>query len=272
MARASELTKTFGAVLLAVCSTAALAEEAATFRCVNNGFKQDYRISSEDWLVREAGQADWKPIGCGKERPDAGAVLRIDCSVRDGSFVVERVSTYPGGSRMVLRRTVDPSTLAYSVQSNADAPETGACAKLENDEARPEDGWSLSRKLSLGLPFLLVTDARSLQLRPGEWTWPNGRWVIIEGKYHTDSGTWDVGGVGFNPGRTNSAHSCPPDALRAKTLPPCGGIHQAGYSMDRWYRPEEHDLVVYGRVYRYDEGGAVYSEGKRIGRLIVPDL
>lgn len=259
-------------LVCAISSTTAFAQQARSYRCIIEGSKQDIRFQGSDWYVRSNGKGAWKSIGCGAGPGSGAGKPKTECS-RDGSTHRAVTTTaYDDGSGSVRRETVDTSRLAYASESGNSAPLRGQCAVLASDDDRPEEAWSLSRKISAGLPFLLVSDRESLDLRPGDWEYAKGRWVVLEGKYHPYSGTWAMNGVGFNPGKTNSYHSCPPYHLTPKNLPACGGVHQAGYTMDRWYKPEERSLVAFGRVYTFDETGAVFAEGKLIGRLVVPNL
>lgn len=256
------------ALLLSVSATGAYAQGAG-YRCIIGGYKQDLKFEGDAWYLRGGGKG-WGPLGCGtaKEAPRE----RIECSRDNGQYVATITTSFDDGSGSVRRLTFDPKALSYSSTSPNSSPAQGDCAVLATDSARPEDAWSLSRKLAAGLPFLLVSTREMLNLRPGKWEYPRGYWVILEGKYHPDSGTWAANGVGFDPGATNSYHSCPPSRMRPAYLPACGGVHQAGFTMDRWYKPQELSLVIFGRVLQFDESGTVRAEGKTIGRLMVPDL
>ena len=271
--------KCLAAALWAAGSTAALAEEATMVRCITDGAKTDFKLVGSAWLERKPDKADWTPKGCGTSVQRAGATVRMDCTIEGDARVAVTTTTWPNSSSTwVTRETLLPKVPSYEVAFSDRGvigdrdPTAGSCAILASEDARPEDSWSLSRKLAAGLPFLIVTAPDGVTLRPGDWEYPKGRWVVLEGSYYVNSGTWSARGVGFDPGRTNSAHSCPPYALLPKHTPPCGGIHQPGYTMDRWYKPDQRDLVVFGHVYRFDESGALFAGDKRVGRVLVPDF
>lgn len=128
----------------------------------------------------------------------------------------------------------------------------------------PDQRWPLSRKIAEGKAFIFVTEREHVRLQEGDWTWPTGRWVSFEGRYHAEKGLWAVSGVGFTP-RGNPLHACPAGQQ-------CGGIHEAGGVLDRWYKPEDGELVVMGLKFRFDEAGNVFDGDRRIGLLIVPEF
>lgn len=256
-------------LLLALSLPAASLAQAPIYRCIGNGFVQDVRIEAGEWYIRRPGEGDWRAKGCGQSRAEGGSTIAVTCSAEGGRHVARQVQTYSGGSTMARLETLDTSALRYT-SAWAQQIENGggdhvSCEILTDPEAPVGQGWSLSRKIAAGLPFVLVTGREALRLRPGEWAWPQGRWVMVEGRYHPEDGTWAVSGVGFDPGRTNPYHSCP-----ATTR--CGGIHEAGFTLDRPYRPENHELVAFGRTFTFDEAGSVFLEGRRIGMLAVPAL
>ena len=246
---------------------AAALAQGPVYRCIGQGFVQDLRIEAGEWYTRRPGEGDWAAKGCGRTRAEGRSTIAITCSAAGDRHVAHQVQTYSDGSTMARRETFDQRELLY-VSAWAQQIERGggtqlSCEILADPEAPVAQGWSLSRKIAAGLPFLLITEQQALRLRPGDWSWPRGRWVMIEGRYHPDGGTWDVTGVGFDPGRTNPYHSCPATAG-------CGGIHERGFTLDRPYRPEDRELVAFGQAFTFDESGSLFFEGRRVGMVVVP--
>jgi hypothetical protein len=260
-----------GALLFLVAfalPTAAVAE-APIYRCIGDGIVQDLRIEAGEWYARTPGEGDWTAKGCGQPRTEGGSTIAITCSADGDRLVARQVQTYSDGSSMVRQETLDMRARSYTnawAQQIADGSgDRVSCEILTDPNAPVGQGWNLSRKIAAGLPFVFITEREALRLRPGDWTYPRGRWVMIEGRYHPFGGTWDVNGVGFDPGRTNPYHSCP-------AATGCGGVHQQGFTLDRPYRPEDHEFVAFGQTFTFDEAGSVFFEGVRVGLLVVPAL
>lgn len=126
----------------------------------------------------------------------------------------------------------------------------------------------LSERIASGTSFVVVTKDRSVPLRPGSWSYPEGgdRWTVFEGRFNPDSGIWATDTVGFQV-RGIEYHSCPPD------LDPrfrCGGIHTNGHRLSRRVTPRDHVLVVLENELTFDEEGNVYRDGELIGMVATP--
>lgn len=269
--------KWVAAALLSAYPTGAIAE-TAMYRCLVEGGKYDFKLVNGEWHERRPAETmEWTSLECGATVELEGKTYpKVTCGKEgDESFAVTGTSL---GARAQI---LDPVKLRYSFHHNLKyegdtrppADMAGDCAVLESDEARPIAAWPLSKKLANGLPFVLATKRDGLKLRPGDWEYPNARYFLtFDGKYHPLGGTWALGAIGFDPHRVNSFHTCPPYNLRPKNAPICGGIHQEGHQMDRWHKPEDHELAAFGYAYTFDEAGTVYYEGKPVAKLMVPDL
>jgi hypothetical protein len=126
----------------------------------------------------------------------------------------------------------------------------------------------LSERIASGTSFVVVTKDRSIPLRAGNWSYPDGgdRWTVFEGRFNPESGIWATDTVGFQV-RGIEYHSCPPD------LDPryrCGGIHTNGHRLSRRVTPRDHVLIVLENELTFDEAGNVYREGELIGMVATP--
>jgi hypothetical protein len=122
--------------------------------------------------------------------------------------------------------------------------------------AGPAQG-SLAQRLATGAGYVIVT-RRDLFPRPSEGAEP---WFVITGYYVPENGTWTSNASGFS--RPSFFHACPRETL-------CGGIHEAGRVLERWYRPEQHEIVAMGERLTFDEEGRLFHEGRQIGFIHVP--
>lgn len=269
------------AAMLLGFPTAAMAQDAATHRCVVQGGKHDVRIVDGEWYERRPAEtSEWTAKGCGTTGVKDGTPTKIVCAQDGGSYVAATGKAGCCGTT-VSGQALDTNNLRYAFHYRIDpkaetmAPPdmAGDCAVLESEDARPIDAWPLSKKIANGMPFVIATKEGGLKLRPGDWKYPerHSYFLTFTGKYYPDTGTWSVSAVGFDPHRVNSYHSCAPYELRPKHTR-CGGIHQEGHSMDRWYKPEEHDLAAFGYAYTFDEAGTVFFEGKPVAAIMVPNL
>lgn len=127
----------------------------------------------------------------------------------------------------------------------------------------------LSERIAAGTSFVVVTKDRSVPLRAGGWSYPDGadRWTVFEGRYNPDSGIWDTDVVGFQV-RDIEYHSCPPDLDQSRFR--CGGVHSSGHRLSRRVTPRDHVLVVLENELTFDEAGNVYREGQHIGIVATP--
>jgi len=119
---------------------------------------------------------------------------------------------------------------------------------------------SLSQRLAAGEKYVLVT-RRDLFPRPSRG---NDSWIAIEGYYVPRNGTWTSSAAGF-PTPGTPWHSCPKEVW-------CGGVHERGLVLERWYRPEQHEIVVIGEKLTFDEQGRVFQAGRQIGMLLTPSF
>lgn len=119
---------------------------------------------------------------------------------------------------------------------------------------------SLAQRLAAGAPYVIVT-RRNLFPLPSD-----GRefWFTISGYYIPEKGTWTSSAVGF-PTPGTPWHSCPAETI-------CGGIHENGKKLDRWYRPEKFEMVAIGQPLTFDADGRLFFQGKQIGIVITPDF
>lgn len=127
----------------------------------------------------------------------------------------------------------------------------------------------LSERIAAGASFVVVTKDRSVPLRAGGWSYPDGadRWTVFEGRYNPDSGIWDTDVVGFHV-RGIEYHSCPPDLDHSRFR--CGGVHTFGHRLSRRVTPRDHVLVVLENELTFDEAGNVYHGGEHIGIVATP--
>jgi hypothetical protein len=132
-------------------------------------------------------------------------------------------------------------------------PPTAAPSKSASESAP-----TLAQLLAAGRPYVLVT-RRDAFPRPSEG---RDRWIAIEGYYVPEKGTWTSSATGF-PTPGTPWHSCP-----APTW--CGGVHERGLVLERWYRPEQNEIVVIGQKLTFDEQGRVFHAGRQIGMLFSP--
>jgi hypothetical protein len=264
----------FIALLTLVSSTAARSE-APVYECGRGESAQHIRIEGGEWFSRPAASAS-EPMqakGCGSERQDDTYKTEIRCASDDRMFsVYTQVTSSDGGFDITEQlHTADLRLVVYGTPG-AFEPRESACrlvdAAMADTGVEPKPatiaGLGLGRQIAAGAPFVIITKQEALRLKPGNWHYPFGSWVVIEGRYHPDKGLWAVSGVGFAP-RGNPLHSCPAEIR-------CGGIHEEGFALDRWYRPEDHELVAFGQKFTFDEAGNLFSDGAKIGRLVVPGL
>ena len=261
-------------------ASAAIAE-ATVYRCVVEGGQYDVKIVDGEWFERRPQEsAAWTAKGCGTTSEKSGEKTKVACQQGADHFVAA-IGTAGCCGTKVRSQSLNFAKLRYSFFDHAQpVSETepqldmaGDCAVLASDDARPIEAWPLAKKIANGLPFVLATRQGGLKLRPGDWRYPerHSYFLHFEGKYYPGSGTWSTSAVGFDPHRSNSYHSCAPDRP-ADRRPPCGGVHQPGYVMDRAYTPEKNELVAFGTVYRFDEAGTVWLDGKPVAKIAVPDL
>jgi hypothetical protein len=127
----------------------------------------------------------------------------------------------------------------------------------------------LSERIASGVSFVVVTKDRSVPLREGSWSYPDGadRWTVFEGRYNPESGIWDTDVVGFQV-RGIEYHSCPPDLDHSRFG--CGGVHTFGHRLSRRVTPRDHVLIVLENELTFDEAGNVYREGELIGMVATP--
>jgi hypothetical protein len=118
----------------------------------------------------------------------------------------------------------------------------------------------LAQLLAAGRPYVLIT-RRELFPRASE-----GRdsWFTISGYYRAEDGIWTSDATGF-PTPGTPWHSCPRGAQ-------CGGIHEPGMALERWYRPENGELVIIGQRLTFDAQGRVFQGERQVGVVMVPDF
>ena len=115
---------------------------------------------------------------------------------------------------------------------------------------------SLSQRLASGAHYVIVTRRELFPLR-SEGRNPGDAWFTIDGYFVPESGTWTSNATGF-PTPGTPWHSCPAETQ-------CGGIHEAGMVLDRWYRPEAHEIVAIGQKLTFDDDGACSTAAARSG-------
>ncbi len=118
----------------------------------------------------------------------------------------------------------------------------------------------IARHLAAGGRYVIVTrrDLFPRQSQGNDW------WFAITGYYVPGDGTWTSSASGF-PSPGTPWHSCPAAAQ-------CGGIHEPGMVLDRYYRPERNEIVAIGQRLTFDSEGKVFHQGRHIGFVIAPDI
>lgn len=274
--------KSFGAarkglvcILALVCSAGAVAEEPV-YQCGETDKQQDIRVTPADWFSRpSAAPGDsMKPKGCNSDRTEGGYRTEVTCSSSGGIHrAVTRVSE-GAEPAFQFEEILDTNAMELIVAAPGSfTPDERKCVlvgapSVHGDVPIPSaasvEQQNLAEQIAAGRPFLIITDQDALQLKRNGWYYPSSTWVLFEGRYHSDKGLWAVTGVGFSP-RGNPLHSCPKEIR-------CGGVHEEGFPLARWVRPEDHELVAFGRVLTFDEAGNLFRDGSRVGQLIVPEL
>jgi hypothetical protein len=144
----------------------------------------------------------------------------------------------------------------------ATLPPAFAASALKPKGASPAPAGAptLAQRLAAGEKYVLVTrrDLFPVKSRGTD------SWIAIEGYYVPETGTWTSGATGF-PSPGTPWHSCP-----APTW--CGGVHERGLVLERWYRPEQHEIVVIGQKLTFDDQGRAFLAGRQIGLLFSPDF
>jgi hypothetical protein len=146
---------------------------------------------------------------------------------------------------------------ASGAQTPPAEPSPGAAPTQSPAPAAPN---ALAQRLAAGRPYVLIT-RRDLFPRASE-----GRdsWFTISGYYRAEDGVWTSDATGF-PSPGTPWHSCPREAQ-------CGGIHEPGMALERWYRPENGELVVIGQRLTFDAQGRVFHGERQIGIVLAPDF
>jgi hypothetical protein len=212
-------------------------------------------------------------IGCGRDRQDDDYRTQISCSFRGDDHRVTTTITPKGSPGFVTEQRLDTAALKLYLYgpTGSFSHEEIPCRILGAptvDAGRPvpaaprNAGTTLSERIDAGLPFLIVTKRDALRLKQNGWHYPGGYWVMIEGRYHRDKGLWATSGVGFFP-RGNPLHSCPAEFR-------CGGVHEEGFKLPRWYRPENRELIAFGQSFTFEENGDLFFEGKKVGLILAP--
>lgn len=119
---------------------------------------------------------------------------------------------------------------------------------------------TIASRLASGGRYVIVT-RRDLFPCPSQG---NDLWFAITGYYVPRDGTWTSEASGF-PTPGTPWHACPRTAT-------CGGIHERGLALDRWYRPEQNEIVAVGQRLTFDERGRVFHEGRIIGYIVAPEF
>lgn len=119
---------------------------------------------------------------------------------------------------------------------------------------------TIAARLATGGRYVIVT-RRDLFPRASAGT---DIWFTITGYYVPRDGTWTSSASGF-PTPGTPWHACPPTTA-------CGGIHEAGFALDRWYRPEQHEIVAVGQRLTFDEQGRLFHQGRIIGYIVAPEF
>jgi hypothetical protein len=145
----------------------------------------------------------------------------------------------------------------------------GPAAASSRQEAGPAEPQTLVELMTAGRNFLVATKPRSVPLREGDWSYPEGHdyWVVFEGRYTAESGIWSSDGLGFRVTR-NEYHGCPPNLDRSRFI--CGGAHSDGYRLSRPLTPQDHVVVILGNELPFDDAGNVYRDGEIIGVITIP--
>lgn len=145
---------------------------------------------------------------------------------------------------------------ALSQTPGAARPADPASAHSTGSEAPSR----LAQLLASGRPYVLIT-RRELFPRASSGT---DIWFTISGYYRPEDGIWTSNAPGF-PTPGTPWHSCPSETQ-------CGGIHEPGMRLERWYRPENNELVIIGQRLTFDAEGRVFHDGRQIGLLVAPDF
>lgn len=255
-------------VLAAMMPTTASATQLI-YQCIADGYFTEVKIVDGEWFERGRGE-DWKSAGCkqgggARGSGTAKATCRLSKDRISVSMPLVRMEAGSGTAVPTIDKTLTYSsrTYAFSYRNLREKPASIPCQAYREGRAAPWKAWPLSRKLAAGLPFVLVLDRSSLELKKGDWYHDSGRWAVIEGQFYPASGTWSSRGVGFNP-VGNPLHSCPRGI-------PCGGIHERGKTLHRPYRPEKGELIVFGQELAFDNAGSVLKAGRKIGTIVSPD-
>jgi hypothetical protein len=139
-------------------------------------------------------------------------------------------------------------------------PEAPSSGSVQTQPPTPAAPTTLAQRLAAGRPYVLIT-RRNLFPRASE-----GRdsWFTISGYYRAEDGVWTSDATGF-PTPGTPWHSCPHGAQ-------CGGIHEPGMALERWYRPENNELVIIGQRLTFDAQGRVFHGDRQIGIVMVPNF
>lgn len=255
-------------ILAAMMPNSASAKQLI-YQCIGDGYFTEVKVVDGEWFERGRGE-DWKGVGC-KLAGGAGesGTTSASCRLSDDRISVSvplvRMEAGSGIATPAIDKTLVYSsrTYSFSYRNLRGDPASIPCETYREGRAAPWKAWPLSRKLAAGLPFLLVLDRSALELKKGNWYHDAGRWAVIEGQFHPASGTWSSRGVGFNP-VGNPLQSCPKGRQ-------CGGVHERGKTLDRPYRPEKGEIIVFGQELAFDNAGAVLKAGRKVGTIVSPD-
>lgn len=264
------------ALLALFCSSAASADDVV-YRCGQGPSLRDIKVAGGEWYSKASTEdAPMTAKGCGSDRKDGSYRTLISCHFTD-RILSARTSITPagGGDGFDIDERLDIIDLKLAVWSpvGVGRPSETPCTVVGTPtlddsgpapSARDVAGKSLAEQIAAGHHFLIITTQESLRLKRDGWFYPNGNWVMLEGRYHSDRGLWAVSGVGFNA-RGNPLHSCPTEFR-------CGGIHEEGFRLERWYRPEDHELVAFGQTFTFDEAGDLFTDGVKVGQVLVPSI
>lgn len=136
-----------------------------------------------------------------------------------------------------------------------------ACAQAPSPPASASAAANpIAQRLATGGRYVIVT-RRDLFPRPSQG---NDWWFAITGYYVPRDGTWTSSASGF-PTPGTPWHSCPAETS-------CGGIHERGMVLERWYRPEQNEIVAVGERLTFDAEGRLFHQGRHIGYVIAADI